>query len=327
MSIVRVLRNYQGFDPVLKVWGSIAAIIGVFAAPAFAESDPTVLVASVEERQLNDVSQYSGQVYSAGKVGVVSLVQGFLGQLHVQEGSMVSKGDTLFDIVAPEIEFSVQSAKANLALAEAEELAARNALERASTLRERGTLTIDALEDAQIVHRQAIAELALERVELNLAQLNLERTTVTAPIDGRLGHQQIPSGSLVGLEAGTIVSVIATDPMRLRFSVPQRTFVKHQVSASDQSLTVSLLLADGSVYDHDAELLFVGVEANVATDSVTVFAEVENPDHRLFDGQLITVKITETIEDSVLVVPRAALLQDADGPYVYTVNDDNVVAK
>ena len=265
---------------------------------------PAVTVETVTPSPFVREARYTGELASPASVAIVSRVEGILGPLNVEDGATVARGDLLYTISDAEFQAALAVAKANLTSAQAAETLAKSNLDRAQTLAKRNTVSEATVDADQAAYDQAVAARAVAEANLQVAELNLGYTSIASPLDGRIGTQAFREGALVSESSGPLVTVVSTDPMRVRFAVPQRDVLRARSAATapGSAPTIALILADGSRYAAEAKILYTEPEAETATDSVAIVAEVENPDGHLLDGQLVTVAVSQSVSEDAITV-------------------------
>lgn len=306
----------------------VGALLVALEVPVSAQSVPVpaVIVETVREGQITTADRFPGEAYAAAKVDLVPQVAGVLRVRLIGDASFVEKGTPLFRIDPARFDAAVAQASAQLASAKAAAATAKAAFERTKELVDKNTVAKAKLEQDEAAFKEADAQVHVAAAALSVAKINRSDTEVSAPFAGWLGQWTVAEGALVGPSRGAVVTVIALDPMRVRFFVQQRQLLQAKRKYGDhlKDLTIELVLADGSTYDHTAAVLFEDVEANRATDSVAIIAEVANPDRRLLDGQLVTVKVSDPDAPPELTVSQKAVMLDQSGSSVLTVADGKV---
>ncbi len=288
---------------------------------------PAVVVAPVQLADLADQQRFTGRIEAIDKVQIRARVQGYLKRTAFAEGAEIDKEELLFEIEREPYEIAVSQAEANLANAQAALNLAQQTYDRTSTLTQRDAVSKASLDTALAQLSQAQATVKAQEAALETARLNLDYTTITAPIDGRVGRTAFSVGNLVGPDSGPLVTLVAQDPMYVTFPVPQRLLLefRKQGQAPD-SVSVELILSDGTVYEQRGQIAFAEVEATSSTDSVVVRASIANPRRLLVDQQLVDVVVVSKQPEKKLVISQSALLLDQQGAYVLAVGDDNAVA-
>ena len=194
-----LLYNYWGF---WQQWGWFQTSQQAPAAPP----PPSVTVAKPLVKELVEYSEFTGQFEAVDSVEVRARVSGYLESINFTDGQIVKKGDLLFVIEPKPYELALESAKADLAEANANLDLAKAQLERTAELRKKDYATVETYDErvAQVNTATATRDSAI--AALNQAELNLDYTRVTAPIDGRVSRHELSVGNLVmGGTAGTPV--------------------------------------------------------------------------------------------------------------------------
>lgn len=287
---------------------------------------PSVVVQTVEAKDLLNENTFTGRVEAKDKVQIRARVQGYLKSRHFDEGAEVSKGDLLFEIEPESFQIAVSQAEANLVSAKSALTLAQLTFDRTKELASRNTASKASLDTAQSTLAQAQSTVLARQAELDAAKLNLSYTRVLAPMAGRVGRAAYSVGNLVNTASDPLVTLVAQDPIYVAFPIPQRLLLNVDRSEAEKSsVLVKLRLSDGSMYDQVGEISFVDVQATASTDSVTVRALIPNPKRILVDQQLVDVLIVHKRPVKKLVISQSALLLDQQGPYVLAVSDDKKV--
>jgi membrane fusion protein (multidrug efflux system) len=178
---------------------------------------------------------------------------------------------------------------------------------------------------AQAAASIAEASIAQAKAALTAAELDLGYTRITAPVAGRVGLASYTVGNLVGPSSGPLATIVSIDPIYIDFPLTQRELLEArremQASGNDASgVVVRLRLSDGSLYDQSGRINFVDVTTDPGTDSVTLRAEIPNPDGILVDGQYVGVVLQAGEPESAIVIPQSALQLDQQGVFVMIVD-------
>lgn len=198
-------------------WLSMAA--GVAGAQPAPSQPPAAGVVEVSGRPVNESFEFMGRVEAVDRVDVVARVVAFIDEQLFREGAEVNKGDLLYRLERAPFEASLAASQATIAQAEAQLTNARADLARARQLRERGSGTEVAEENALAAERTAAAQLQAAQAQARLAEINLGYTEIRAPISGRIGRSAISVGNVVGPSSGTLATIVSQDPMYVTFPV------------------------------------------------------------------------------------------------------------
>lgn len=306
----------------IVVWSSAAAF-----AQAPAAAPPAVLVQPAELRDITAQRDFLGRVQAADKVELRARVEGFLEKRSFQEGGLVKEGQVLFQIDKAPFDAEVDQREADLAGAKAVLKNAEVQLARAEELVGKQAVAQATLDQRAADEGKARAEVMKAEAALRRAKINQSWTDVKAPFDGRIGVTQFSLGDVVGPTTGPLATLVRTDPIKVTFPVTQRELLRARGERSMDQFKVRLILADKSLYPQVGVLELVDVAANQGTDSVTLRAQLPNPDGVLIDGMSVSVRLEFGDPKKLLVAPFTAVAIDQQGPFVLTVGDDNRVAR
>lgn len=245
-------------------------------------------------------------------------VAGILLKKTFEEGAEVKAGDVLFQIDPAPLQAARNSAAANLARAEATAQQAQNQVKRYRELVAVNAVSKQGADDSESAVTIAEAEVGAATSALATAELNLGYATVTAPISGRIGKAVVTEGALVGQGSATLLAVIQQlDPIYFDFTQSssdllalKRARGKSKAAGNDQ---VTLLLDDGSEYEHPGKLLFSEVSVDETTGMVTVRAEFPNPDKYLLPGMFARGRVIQSINENTITVPQRAVTRTLGG--------------
>jgi membrane fusion protein (multidrug efflux system) len=320
----------------------------LFAPPVAAQfgpqGPPAVGVMTAERRPVTETSEFVGRVEATDRVNIRARVTGFLQERLFREGGDVQEGDVLFRLERAPFEAQVEQAEANLAAANATLENARVALARARELRQTGAGTQVALDNAQAMERTGAANVLSAQAAVRVAQINLGYTDISAPIAGQIGRATLAVGNVVGPDAGTLAIIVSQDPMRVAFAVSQRTALelrnRFETRGGPDAVRVRIRTTDGRVYGETGRVDFVDNQIDRNTDTILVRALIPNPVRRtneggatpvtpreLVDGQFVTVYLEGAEPVLTITLPRASVLQDQQGSFVFVVGEGNVAQR
>lgn len=308
--------------------------LGVNAATAGPGAGPTplVTVARVIEQDVNPPSEYVGHVEAMQRVDLRARIEGFLKQVNFKEGSDVRQGELLYVIEQAPYQARVDADKASLAQAEAILTKARQYLHRVQTVRSGGVSATD-LDNAVAEELRAEAQLEQARANLEIAQINLGYTLITAPITGRIGRTVFTRGNLVNPTSGPLARIVQIDPIRVVYSISENDLSAINMAFKDADkgknhpmLMPRIKLADGQILKTIGHVDFVDNTVDVSTGTIAVRAVFKNSDGIMIPGQYVTVLVARSEPRPMPVVPQSAVLEDHEGRYVLVVDDQNRVA-
>jgi len=334
-------------DPSMKLLLAGLAALFALAAPAAAQfgpqGPPAVGVVRAERQPMTETSEFVGRIEATDRVNIRARVTGFLQERLFREGGDVSAGDVLFRLERAPFEAQLEQAEASLAGATATLENARVALARARELRQSGAGTQVALDNAQALERTAAANVLAAQAAVRVARINLGYTEITAPIAGQIGRANFAVGNVVGPDSGSLATIVSQDPMRVAFAVSQRTALelrnRFEGRGGADAVRVRIRTTDGRLYDEVGRVDFVDNQIDRNTDTILVRALIPNPVRRapggstpvtpreLVDGQFVTVYVEGAEPVLAITLPRAAVLQDQQGSYVFVVGEGNAAQR
>ncbi|BDG74730.1 efflux RND transporter periplasmic adaptor subunit [Roseomonas fluvialis] len=331
----------------LRALAGAAMALLVATVPAAAQfgpqGPPAVGVQVAERRPITETIEFVGRVEATDRVNIRARVTGFLEQRLFREGGDVREGEVLYRIERAPFEAQVEQARANLAGANATLENARVALARARELRQSGTGTQVALDNALALERTAGANVLAAEAAVRVAQINLGYTEITAPIAGQIGRSVLAVGNVVGPDAGTLSTIVSQDPMRVAFAVSQRTALelrnRFEGRGGPAAVLVRIRTTDGRNFPETGRIDFVDNQIDRNTDTILVRALIANPirqvdgqassvsPRELVDGQFVSVTVEGAEPVMAITLPRAAVLQDQQGAFVFVVGEGNVATR
>jgi membrane fusion protein (multidrug efflux system) len=309
---------------------------GAKAQPA--PGPPAVGVVRAERQQITQTDEFIGRIQSIGRVALVARVTAFLEKRLFVEGAEVKQGDLLYLLEQPPFQAQVDFNKANVAQLEAQHRNAELTLERAQYLLKTVAGQQSNVDSALASERSLAAQIAGAQAQLQTAEINLGYTEIRAPIDGKISATQVTEGNVVSPTSGTLANLVSQDPMYVLYPVSVRAGLdlrnRYDAKGGFNAVVLKIRLPDGRIYGQNGKLDYVSPTVATNTDTITVRGVVPNPrfpgvppdspaPRELFDGEFVTVLIEGVEPITVLGVPRAAVLSDQQGDYVYVVDAQN----
>ena len=302
---------------------------------------PAVTVSKPLVKEMEEWSDFTGQFEARESVEVRARVSGYLESVNFTDGQLVKKGDLLFVIEPRPFELALETAKAQLAQAEAQAQLAKVQLERTAQLRKNDYATKETYDErvAQLSIATASRDAALAAV--NQAQLNLDYTRVIAPVSGRMGRHEVSVGNLVmGGTSGTtgttlLTTIVSLDPIWLMFNVSEgdgmtykRLTLKGEVkSVRDVGNPVAVegQLMDEKEWTLKGAIDFVDNQYDRSSGTIRVRAAFSNPNLFITPGQFGRVRVPMSQLRPTLLVPDAAVVTDQSVKMLFTVAPDGTV--
>ncbi len=249
-------------------------------------------------------------------------VNGILQERLYREGADVRKGDPLYRIDPAVYQAAYDTAKAELAQAEAALVSASKRSQRNQELVRTNAVSRASVDDALSAEGEAKAAVEARQAALAAAKINLDYTTVTAPIDGRIGRSAFTAGALVTANQDAVLtSIHQLDPiyvdvtqssaqlLELRRAVDDGRYQRVEPGGAEVNLT----LEDGTTYAHPGKLEFSDVQVSESTGAVTLRALFPNPDGILLPGMFVRADIKAGVDPMGILVPQRAVSRDPKG--------------
>jgi membrane fusion protein (multidrug efflux system) len=311
--------------------------VGADAQPASA-GPPAVGVVRAERQQITETDEFIGRIQSVGRVALVARVSAYLEKRQFVEGAEVKKGDLLYLLEQPPFQAVVDADKANVAQLEAQHTYAQQQLARSTYLMKTPAGQQQTVDQDLSNERSLAAQVASAKAQLETAEINLGYTEIRAPIDGKISATDVTEGNVVSPTTGTLANLVSQDPMYVLYSVSVRAGIdlrnRYDAKGGFNAVVLKIRLPDGRIYGQNGKLDYVGPTVATNTDTITVRGVVPNPrfpnmppdspaPRELFDGEFVTVMIEGVEPITVLAIPRAAVLSDQQGDYVYVVDAQN----
>jgi len=255
-------------------------------------------------------------------------VTGYLMAQDYKEGAQVKKGDLLFHIDPRPFQAALDQAKGQLAQAEAQFDKTELDVERYTPLAKEKAISQEELVDAEHASLVAKAAVASAKAAVETAELNLEFTKITSPIDGIAGMARAQIGDLVGPASGELTAVSTVDPIKVYFTFTEASYMDYMNRYADDTkraeherdLELELILANGTVYPHKGKFYFADRQVDVRTGALRVAGLIPNPGRVLRPGQFARVRARTQIRTGALAVPQRAVME-LQGNYQVAVVD------
>ncbi len=307
--------------------GLVACGDGQPAEVAAAPPPPSVIAVRAETKPVEEQSRFVGRVVAVDKVELRARVQGFLKERKFTEGQTVEIGEELFVIEPDQYQAVVRQRKADVAKAVADAKNADAQLARGRILLKSKNIAASKVDELTALAAVAHASIAQAKAALVAAELDLGYTKVIAPVAGRIGLSQYTVGNLVGPSSDPLATIVSGDPIYVEFPLTHRQLLESkralQAEGGDpRDMVVFVSLADGTRYDQPGRLDFIDVTTDAGTDTVTLRAQLPNPDGLLVDGEYAGVTVEADEPESAIVIPQSALQVDQQGMFVMIIDAD-----
>lgn len=305
---------------------SLAGLVACGKAPETTAPPAPISVTAVPvvSASVQEHVEVLGRVRPIQAAEVTARVSGQLTEVSFEFGTAIEAGAPLFQVDREPFQIAVDAATAKVTSAEALWMQAQQYRERLEGVRA-GGVPENELQTAVLEEQRLLAQVEAAQADLRRAELELDWTSIVAPITGTVGRTDLALGDLVGPSTGILVRINQIDPIEAEFFVPETIFVENEldrraagISVEDRTtaLDFDLRLAGGSRYGSSGTLSYVDNEVDTATGTVALRAVFDNPDRILMPNQYVSVLIDVGVPAELPVVPRIAILQDRSGKTV-----------
>ena len=323
--------------------GCAALIALCMTVPALAQQGPPpklpVTVAAPLEKRITQWDEYSGRFEAVASVEVKARVAGFIDKINFKDGQIVQPGDLLFTLDKRSFEIAVESAKADIAKAEAQVEQTGADVERAEPLIKNKTITEQTYDTRRANLAVAQASKQAAEAALKSAQLNLDWTDVRASIGGRVSDKKVDVGTLIsgGGSAPSptlLTTIVSLDPIHFVFDVSESDYLRYsrlkasgeRPSSRDISNPVRVRLADEPDFIHAGTMNFVDNQLSTRSGTLRGRAVLDNKDGLLTPGVFGRLQLFGGDTDALLI-PDTAVISDQAKKIVFTVDkEDTIVA-
>ena len=292
---------------------------------------PTVIVATVTPRDVPVVKEGVATLDGFINANINAQVQGYIISRDYKEGSVVKKGDLLFQIDPRPFEASLAQAKATLAKDKAMQLKASADQMRAMQLFMEKVISAQERDAAIAAAESNKANVEADEAAVKTAELNLGYTKITAPVDGVAGIASAQVGDLVGPSTGTLTTVSQVNPIKATVNLGEQGFTEFLTKHPDpderdrylSKLEFQLLLADGTVFPQKGSFYAEDRHLDAKTGSIKMEITFPNPGNLLRPGQFGKVRTTVETKKAALVIPQEAVTELQGNQVVMVVDQTN----
>jgi len=297
------------------------------------QAPPTVGYVAVREEPVTLTTELPGRTTAFETSEVRPQVNGLVLERLFVEGDMVRKGQPLYRIDPAPYEAQVASARAALTRARSGIASSAALARRYGELVKINAIARQEFENAQTTAAQAQADVAAQQAALRTAQIDLARTTIRAPISGRIGRSIFTTGALVSAsQANALATIQRLDPVYVDIQESSADLLKLRQQLISGQLTrdgnahVKLKLEDGSEYGAQGTLRFADVTVDPTTGSQIIRALFPNPNGLLLPGMFVRASLVEGTQAKAMLVPQRAVSRDEKGqPTVLVIGAGNKI--
>lgn len=293
---------------------------------------PAVSAADVVVKSISQWDSFNGRIEAVESVQLRPRVSGYIEKVNYTDGQEVKKGEVLFTIDDRTYRAALEQAQATLARAKTQASLARSEASRTDKLINTNVVSREEWEQRRSAATQAQADIQAAQAAVDAAQLNLDFTKVTAPIDGRASRALITSGNLVtaGDSASVLTTVVSQKTVYVYFDVDESTYLHYQnlarsgqgAASNHLALPVEIGLVGEDGYPHQGKVDFLDNQLTPSTGTIRMRALLDNTQRQFIPGLFARVRLPGSAEFQATLIDDKAVLTDQDRKYVYIVDKD-----
>lgn len=321
-----------------KSWGFplfLSLFVGVGcqskAEPPKPPPPPQVFYTVPTEKTVVNTEEYPGRLAAQKMVEVRSRVTGYLDEVRFQDGDLVQAGDVLFVIDPRPYQREVERSQAARDQAIAHRDRTQRQEQRLKGLAETRVVSQEEYDTALFDYKESEAAIKVAQATLDLAELNLEYTKITAQVSGRIGRRLIDAGNLVKADDTHLATIVSLDPIYAYFSIDERTMLQLKrlmqqgklESHGSNHFTVDLALADEEEFHWKGLVNFQDNQVDAHTGTLAARATIENSTGFLTPGLFVRMRTPIGQPQKSLVVPEEALGSDQGKRFLYVIDAEN----
>src|SRR5205809_300964 len=300
---------------------------------AAAQAAPTVEVTTVTQADVPIYHEWIGVLDGLVNAHIRAQVPGYLLSQKYREGDPIKKGDLLFEIDPRPFQAALDQAKGQFAQAEAKLGKTELDVKRYAPLVKNKAISQEEYDDAVQANLEAKAAVLSVKAQVEQAQLNLEFTKITSPIDGIASIANGQIGDLVGPSTGDLTTVSTVDPIKVYYNVTEQAYLNFTrlfLTESDRyarimQLEIELILADGAAYPLKGKIYAADRQISPTTGALRIAALFPNPNYALRPGEFGRVRVKFDVASGALLVPQRAVSELQGSYQVAVVETENKI--
>jgi multidrug efflux system membrane fusion protein len=288
----------------------------------------TIVTAKAERMPMPVRLDAIGTVQTLSAVTVRSRVESQIMEVGFKDGDYVKKGDLLFRLDSRQLETQLRQAEANVVRDKASLVSAEADLRRAEELAKRDFATDQRLETARAAAATLRASIRGGEAVVDGLKVQLSYYTIVSPVSGRIGVAALKEGNIakVGDTSGALATINQIDPIYASFALPQRHLPAIRAAMNADTATV-LATQQGMAKGVEGKIAVVDNIVDATTGTIQLRAIFDNAAETLWPGALCQIRITLRVESDALTVPREAVQNGQNGPFVFVIEDNIAKAR
>ncbi len=297
---------------------------------------PVVQVTQPLQQRVPEVREWVGTLTGLVNADIRAQVEGYLVSQDYPDGSLVRKGQTLFQIDPRPFQAVLDQAQGNLAEVQAQLIRDTANAQRAVELLKKNVISQEQYDDQMQAYEASKAAVQASQAAVESARLNLGFTRITSPVDGLAGIATAQVGNLIGPSSGVLTTVTTVDPIKARFYISENEYLNYIKPAfSDPTLAAKLLneggfglqlvLSGDTVYPQPGRILSLDNVVNNLTGTIEIEGLFPNPENLLRAGQFTRVRAVVRWFEGALLVPQRAINDLQGRPQIGVVGTDGKV--
>jgi multidrug efflux system membrane fusion protein len=332
---MKLTRLFLQFPAIAAIYLTLAAIIpgcnraggAQGAAGGFTMPPPVVTTASVVTEDVPSYLDEIGKTTAFESVNIVPQVTGQIIHRSFQDGAELKAGQNLFSIETRPFKAVLDQGLAALDQAQAQLGNAKSNYDRVASELPSKAVSQQDYDNAKNAVDVADANVKAAQAQIEAAKWNLDNCTINSPIDGRAGARLVDVGNVVTANTTSLLSIQKITPIYIDFTVPENELDRVRVNLDKEPLKVLVRSPNDPTKDIDGQVTFLDNSVQDGTGTVKLRATVDNKDRLLWPGQFVNIRLILRIIKSAKLIPSEALQIGQQGPFVYIVGKDNVVAQ
>ncbi|PAJ75743.1 efflux transporter periplasmic adaptor subunit [Pseudoalteromonas sp. NBT06-2] len=290
-----------------------------------------VSVYTIKTDEVGNYREFVARTQAHQEAEIKARVEGELLKKHFNEGSSISKGQSLLEIDPAEFKASLVQAQADLKSKIAAENGAKRDLERGKEVAQQGFISQSDLDKLTTNAAQTVAAVKSAEAALEKAKLNLSYTKISAPFSGRIGKVNYNVGNIIGPQSNALATLTSIDPIYVNFQVEESDYItylqKHRniKSAKQVPMDLALRLPNNTQYGQMGKLDFADIKIDQGTGTVEMRAVFQNPEGIVLPGLFVTLIVESQDKKAMSLVPQSSVQENQLGKFVLVVDENNKV--